>query len=162
MTPTVAEDVQSFRHIHLDQVDPSFQPIDENYYNLRITSAELKEFTYKNGEKAGQTDERINLGLTVVNDPKFSGRRLYESLFPNGFSFRVMRRIQDATGIPQNGETESWLKELAAIGPVVKLKVIQVPDVLRDGTPNPKTVLASGDAAPKNVIDWKSGVQPGD
>jgi hypothetical protein len=163
------EEPQSFEYVHLDQIDPSFTPIDDDFYTLKILSAERREYDVKPGSKAytgtpGQKGEYINFGFAVTDSAKFAGRRVYESLFPNGFTFKVMRNIQDAVGISQNGDTTAWLAKLSTVQPLVKLKVAIVPDVNRDGTPNPKTAktLADGTvvAGNKNVIDWKSGVQP--
>jgi len=67
-----------------------------------------------------------------------------------------------ATGIEQTGSLADWLKELARTGVVVKLFVDEVPDIFKDGTPNPKTVNTDGTPSTKNAINWKMGVQVGD
>lgn len=160
------DEATSFQYVHLDQIDPSFTTIEEGFYNLKIVSAELREYDVKPGTKAytgpGQKGHFINFGFAVTNSPKFAGRRVYATLFENGFDFKVMRRIQDATGVQQNGDTSAWLGKLGSIQPIVKLKVAVVPDVMRDGTPNPKTVKGDGTPGDKNVIEFKAGVQPED
>jgi hypothetical protein len=155
------EDVASFQHVHLDQIDPSFAPIEDGYYNLKLLSAEYREFDKTaTGGKAG---EFIKFGFAIQDDPKFSGRRVWpQALFPNNFVFKVLRLIQDATGIAQNGDMKAWLVELGNIQPTLKLKVYTGPDVRFDGTPNPHTVKADGTPGDRTDIDWKAGVQPGD
>lgn len=157
---TMEETVNSFQYVHLDQVDPNFTMIDEDYYNLKLITAETR--TYDKTATGGKAGEFIKLGFAVQDHPKFTGRRVYPSpLFPSEFSFRVMRHIQDATGVQQNGDTNAWLNKLQAIGPVLKLKVVIVPDASFAGVPNPKTVKADGTPGDRNDINWKAGVQPG-
>lgn len=152
------ETVNSFDYVHLDQIDPSFTNIEEGYYNLKVITAEQR--TYDNTAKGGKAGSFIKLGFAVQDDPKFTGRRVYPSaMFPNNFVFRVLRLIQDATGVNQNGDTNGWLAKLQAIGPVLKLKVVIVPDTNFNGTPNPKTMKADGSPGDRNDIDWKAGVQ---
>jgi hypothetical protein len=155
------ETVNSFQYVHLDQVDPSFTMIDEGFYNLKLITAETRE--YDKTASGGKKGEFIKLGFAVQDHTKFTGRRVYpQPLFPSEFSFRVLRRIQDATGVQQNGDTNSWLAKLQAIGPVMKLKVTVVPDANFAGVPNPKTVKPDGSPSDRNDIDWKAGIQPGE
>lgn len=159
------EDQATFKYVNLNEIDPSFTNIEPGFYNLRISKAEMREYVSKKETAKlaiGQTGYYVNFALTVVGHEKFSGRKLFESLFENDFTFKCLRRIADATGVPQSGSLEDWLKELQTISPVVKLKVDVVSDVNRDGTANPKTVKPDGTPGEKNVISWKSGVQEGD
>jgi hypothetical protein len=156
---SVAEnETLSFEYVNLNDVDPSFQPLDAEVYDLRITKAELKPYKDR---KTDEEKKRIAFTFVVTDHPKFSGRKLWESFFPNNFAFGTLRRIMDATGITQTGSLEDWLTELSTVQPTIRVKVDIEEDVYRDGTPNPKTVKADGTAALKNVIAWKSGVQPG-
>jgi len=160
VSATMEETVNSFDYVHLDQIDPSFTMIDEDYYNLKLITAEQKE--YDNTAKGGKAGKFIKFGFAVQDHPKFTGRRVWPSaMFPNEFVFRILRRIQDATGVNQNGDTTGWLNKLQAIGPVLKLKVVVVPDTNYNGTPNPKTVRPDGSPGDRNDIDWKAGIQPG-
>lgn len=144
--------------------------LDSEFYNLRITKAEFKTYLIKAGSAAvrngtanvGDEATYINLAFTVVDHQKFTGRKHWEPIFPSDFSLKCLKRVEEATGVQQTGSMEDWLSQLTAIGPTVKLKVDKVPDVMRDGTPNPKTVKSDGTAAEKNVVDWKAGVAPGD
>jgi hypothetical protein len=159
-----------FRYIDLKDIDPNFTLLDPEFYNLRITKAEIKTYLIKDGSAAvrkgtanvGDEGTYLNFAFTVVDHQKFTGRKHWESLFPSDFSFKCLKRIEEATGVQQTGSMEDWLSQLTAIGPTVKLKVDKVPDVNRDGTPNQKTMKADGTPGEKNVVDWKAGVAPGD
>lgn len=154
--------VSTWDHVNLNDVDPSFASIDEGYYNLRLTTAELRPFTYgpQHETRAGEKDELVSLSFTITGDQKFSGRRVFPSaLFPNGFGKTILRRLQDAAGISQDGDFKSWLKEMTTTGPVFKLYVYNKPDEIK-GVPNPKNVKADGSAGDKPDIDWKKGIQP--
>lgn len=154
-----------FKYVNLSEIDPNFTPVDEAFYNLRVTKAELRSYVSTKDTKTlktGDTGEYVNFRFTITGHEKFSGRTLFESLFPNEFTFKVLRRVQDATGVQQTGSLEDWLKELTSISPTIKVKITKVPDVYRDGTANPKTAKPDGTPSDKNVVDWKAGVQPGD
>lgn len=162
--PTATELYTStWDHVNLNDVDPSFQSLDEGWYNLRLVKAEKRKFVYKpEHDRAGETDAFITLSFTIVNHPKFSGRYVFPSpIFPNGFGQTVARKLQDETGINQSGDTEAWLKTLVATGPVLKCYVYNRPDEIK-GQPNPRTMKADGSASLKADIDWKRGIQSAD
>jgi hypothetical protein len=158
-----------FRYVDLKDVDPNFTLLDPEYYNLRITKAELRTYNVKADSaaviagKATVGEERafINFAFTVVGHDKFTGRKLFESLFPSEFSFKCLKRIEEATGVQQKSSLEDWLAELTQIQPVIKLNVEKVPDVIK-GIPNPKTVRPDGTPGDKNQVAWKSGVAVSD
>jgi hypothetical protein len=165
----VTEPQFAFRYADLKDVDPNFTLLDgPEVYSFRITKAELTSYTAKTTNKnqtAGDEVDYVKLTLTVTNHPKFSGRKLWEPLFPGDFSLKTLKRIEEATGIVQTGSMESWLAEVSQIQPTIKAQVDQVPDLMKEpGTgnmiPNPKTVKSDGTAGLKNVVNWRSGVQP--
>lgn len=168
MTETMAEPelvtaIDAYRYTHLTEVDPSFTPIDTGFYNLKIVSSAYKTGIIGRGKKMGEPYASLNLGFAVTGDPKFTGRRLWNSFFlPNNFDLKQLRLIMDATGVQQDasGDIKEWGERLASIGPVVKLKVVTVPDMNFDGTVNEKNKKADGTAGDKNIIDFKAGVQP--
>lgn len=164
------EPALDFRYVDLKDVDPNFTLLDTEFYNLRITKAEIKTYVVKadsaavrNGKAApGDEGRYINFALTVVDHPKFTGRKIFETLFPSEFAFKCLKRIEEATGIPQVSSMEDWLATLSTTQPTVKLQVEQIPDLMKDGSPNPKNVKSDGSAGNKNQVNWRSGVQPGD
>ena len=169
MTATMEEQVTTaidqFRYQHLSEIDPSFTPIDTGFYTFKVVSSKYNTGVISRGKNAGNPYSSLNLGLAVVNDPKFTGRRIWPSFFlSNNFDLKQLRLIQDATGVQQDptGDLKTWGESLASVGPTLKLKVIEVPDLNFDGTVNPKNAKADGSPGTKNVIDFKAGVQPGD
>ncbi len=148
----------AFSHTNLNDVDPNFTPIATNTYSLRVVSAELVPYTDKN---TGEEKERVSLGLTIFNDPDFSGRRVWESFFEGDFALKNLRRIMDASGIPQNpGESiESWLNRLVVEQAEVRVPIVLEDDMIKDKTtkeliPNPRTVKLDGSPSQRNRVDW--------
>jgi len=123
----------SFQHLNLDEIDPEFTPIDEDRYDLQIQEMKLVTFVYKSGVNQGKEGERIAVRLVVVNHDEFSGRTLFEAIWPREGGFKSLRRIMDATGIQQSGDLESWLAEVSSTNPVVNVLIKKVPDY-RDPT----------------------------
>lgn len=158
------EQIISFDYVDLHDVDPNFTLLDgPEVYSLRITKAEMPTYVAKTTTKsqtAGDSVKYVKLTFTVTDHPKFTGRKHWESLFFSDFTLKTLRRIMEATGVDQTGTLEEWLASITQIQPVVKLQVEQVPDVNRDGTPNPQTVNPDGTPRPKNVVNWRAGVQP--
>jgi hypothetical protein len=159
--------VNSFKYINLENVDPELKrtPIEEGFYNLRLIYAERKEYQ-KSAEKGGGTGDFVKFGFAVQDSDKFLGRKVYpDALFPNRFTFAVLRKIQDATGIAQEGDTDTWCNNLQTVQPTLKLKVINVPDVNYSGIPNQKNPgynAETGDPGMKTTIDWSAGVHQAD
>jgi hypothetical protein len=159
------EQTMGFEYVDLKDVDPNFTLLDgPEVYSLRITKAEMPTYIAKTTTKnqtAGDEVKYIKFTFTVVNHNKFTGRKHWEPLFgANDFNLKTLKRIEEATGVEQTGSLESWLGQLSAIQPVVKLQIDQVPDVNRDGTPNPQNCKPDGSPKNKNVVNWRAGVQP--
>jgi hypothetical protein len=154
----LAEEQLMFDYVDLNQIDPTFSPLPEDMYKVRIVKAEKRELVYKTGARAGQTGQVINLQLAVVDHPSYSGRRLFEGFFPNNFSFRVLRRLADITGIQQEPGTvlDTWLTAMTEAQPTVKLRVGYKKD--RDGN----VIIDETSGKPRdNAVDWRE-MQPGD
>lgn len=153
-----------FEYADLKHVDPNFTLLDgPEVYAFRITKAEIAKYVAKKTterQTAGQEVSYIKLTLTVTDHNKFTGRKIWEPLFYSEFSLKILKRIEQATGVEQTGSMTDWLTELSNIQPVIRLQVDQVPDVDREGNPNPKNVKPDGTPGLKNVVNWKAGVQP--
>lgn len=158
-------EAMGFKYVNLSEIDPNFTPVDPGFYNLRVAKAELRTYIrQKDGKSgvAGTEGEFVNFRFTITGHDRFSGRTLFESLFPSEFTFKILRRIQDNSGVQQTGSLEDWLKELNAVQPVIKLMVDLIPDVYGNGTANPKTVKPDGTPSMKNAVNWRGGVSQGD
>lgn len=168
----MSEPVTDFRYANLNEVDPNFELLDPEVYSLIISKAELRTYAAKTANPAkginvGDEGTYVSFMFTVTDHGKFSGRKHFESLFNSPFSLKALRRIADATGIPQTGTLQDWLTSLSGVNPTIKLKIDKVEDVVRtknpmtgeyDSSPNPRTVKSDGSPSMKNVVDWKSGV----
>ena len=132
----------TFEYVDLDTIDPSFKAIPQDVYTLVPIKAEIKEFTYKSGERKGQTGQRVAFQLAVTDHPQYAGRRVFATLFAGDFAFRTCRRISDTTGVPQNGSFRDWLAAYTESKAPFKIMVTTKPKA--DG---------SGD---DNDVDWKT------
>jgi hypothetical protein len=152
--------VESFDYVNLQDVDPSFQTLPTAVRTLQVAKAEIAPFTYKNGPKAGTEGQRLAFTFVVTDDAEYSGRRIFESLFPGTFTFKGLRRLMDATGIVQTEGTPlaEWLAELQSESPKFKIQVIQEDDIDRK-TGAPKSLDIKGNPTKRNVLNWRE-VQP--
>lgn len=162
--------VEDWNDIHLEDIDPTFTAIPDDFYNLKISSAEKK--SYDNTAKGGKAGASVKFIYTVIDHPTFTGRKVFpENMFINNFNLAVFRRIMDATGVQQGPLTfEAWLKELGSVGATLKLKVETVDAMkyrkLADGSgetyPDPYHQKPDGTPGKKTTINYKAGVQPAD
>ena len=142
-----ADPANTFDYVFLGDVDPNFTPVPDGAYNLRVVKSGLAEITYRRGKKAGQVGQAIKMTFAVTDDPDYSGRRIFETLFPGDFALRSLRRLMDATGVQQQPDEAlaEWLPRLA-----VEAATFRVPVSSKDGTD------ASGNPTKNNVIAWNS------
>lgn len=108
-------DLPEFDRVRLEDVDPNFSLIDEGVYTLQLSSVAANTYERKSeGVPTGEKGVRYNLTFTVVDDEKFSGRRVRESFFPSDFFLKCVRRVADATGYPQDGDSiAGYLESMA-------------------------------------------------
>lgn len=132
-----------FDHVHLSEVDPSFKILDAGVYLLQLQKAQIKTYLFKPDNKkgipAGTEGSYLNLTWVVVDDPNFAGRKQFETLFPGEFTFKILKRIADASGIQQQaGQTlADWAEEITREAPKMRRLIKVVPDVnFKTGVPN--------------------------
>ena len=148
-------DQTNFDYVNLNEVDPNDTLVDTGVYTIEVSNAEKKTFTYKSGKSAGEEGFYYNFRLTVVDDAKFAGTSIFTTLFPSNGTSKQLRRLMDAVGIQQkDGESVTdWLTNLKNERVRFKAPVQQVPDVNKDGVPNPRTVLPDGSPKIINKVD---------
>lgn len=151
--------VEDFSYVNLQEIDPAYSTLPTAVYTLQLQKASVKSFTYKNGDKAGQTGSFASFQFVVLDDPEFSGRKLFDSKFPSQGTLKDLRRLMDATGIVQEAGEDlgEWLGRVANESPKVKILVIQKEDLDKNG--NPKSLDFQGKPAKVNVLNWRE-VQP--
>ncbi len=150
---TTTPERPGWEYSDLNEIDPTFKAVPADYYDLRVVKAAMVPFVYKPGNKAGvaegTVDKYVKITLVITNHPEHAGRRIFpKPLFSGASSLKKLRRLADAAIFPQQpGQPlDTWLTELAQGQPVVRMKVIEVPD-RQDPT------------ATDNDVDWWS-VQP--
>jgi len=122
------DNFESFDYVNLAEIDPNQELLPANMYTLKILKAELKS-----GVSKATNEPYTNASFTfaVQDDPTYSGRRLWESFWPNSFGLKALRRIMDATGIQQapGQPLEEWLKDLSIQQPTFKVPVKNEEDI---------------------------------
>ena len=145
-----------FEHVHLNEVDPTFDVVPDDVYQLKFLKGEVLDFEYKPGNKkgipAGTVGQRIKLSLMITNNDQFAGRRIWATLFPSNFTLKVLRRLSDRVGIPQEAgeDLPAWLERMSEIQPEFRTKVEASKD--REG----KVVLNDYGKPAENAVDWRT------
>jgi hypothetical protein len=124
----------TFEHVNLNEVDPSAAQVTPGVYTFEVSDAAMKTFTYQKGDNAGKEGTRLALALTICDDPKLSGRRIFESLFPGKGTEKQCRRIMDATGISQSDTFAQWLTDLKESKARFQAPVVMKEQKQQDGT----------------------------
>jgi hypothetical protein len=146
----------TFQYFNVMDVDPTFKPIEPGAYTLQLAKIGAQVKTPQSGKMAGQETLMINATFIVVDDPTYSGRRLFNTFWiHNPFDQKILRKIADRTGVTQApGESlTDWLAKLTQIQPRIKAPVtVQTenaypPSQNPDGTPVTQEV---------NKVDFRS------
>lgn len=102
--------------LNLNEIDPTFKPVDPGMYQLKVIKLTPKTSTNGKAFLSGQ--------FAIQNDAKFSGRRVFVSFFlSNGFAQKELRRLMDATGIIQTGSLKDWAEQISSEQPTFKAAV---------------------------------------
>ncbi len=143
-TQAETQPVIAFEHVNLNTVDPSTSAIAEGTYNLEVAKAGIVDFVYKKGKNIGQEGQRLEFTFVVTDSPTSSGRRVFQSLFAGNGTNKQLRKIMDATGIPQEPDQplSEWLTELATQRAKFSCPVGMVDDKDANGNPR-KSVRAN-------------------
>jgi hypothetical protein len=137
-----------YQYFNLQDVDPTFRPIDQGVYTLQLAKIAGQVKVPKSGKMAGQETLMINGTFIVTGDPTFSGRRLFNTFWiHNPYDQKALRKISDRTGVIQNpGESlEDYFARLTQIQPSFKAKV----DVVKEPD-------QTGEVVDVNKIDFRS------
>lgn len=128
---------EEFDYVNLSEVDPNAKAVAEGFYKVRVTGAAVKPFTAKSGPNAGKPGVRYEFKVQVAEDGPARGRVIFDSLFHGEGALRAMRRLMDASGVPQeDGEPISeYLPRLAKESPEVRYKITVKKENDRDGQP---------------------------
>lgn len=150
--------VVDFENLNLNDIDPTFKPVEEGPYVLKLLGLAWKESTGKKETNQGTVYVSLNGKFGITNHPKHSGRKLYHNFFlSNSYELKALRRIMDATGVAQNpGETlKGWAERISVESPMFKVPVKQQQAkdfTTKEGRVDP----ASGEPVMENVIDFRN------
>lgn len=118
-------DLSNFEHFNLKDVDPTFKPVDPKVYSFRVNRFEYKIIVPGKGARAGQETPLVNVGLTIINDDTYSGRRLQDAFWVlNPFDQKKLRKLADAVGLMQEPDEpfEEYCKRFSSQNPPVEFK----------------------------------------
>lgn len=137
----------AFEHINLNEVSTESELIPPADYNLKLTKVEKK--TYDKTATGGNAGEYINFSVGITDDPNYTGRRVFQTLFPSKGMPKQLKRLMDATGIEPEGTFESldavvtWMESIRQAGATFSAPV----------TANPETDKRDGSSRPVNRIN---------
>lgn len=118
--------VEEFDYIQLQDIDPTFKPVDAGMYTLQVNSIKAQVVEPKTGKSAGTTKLLLKGSFTIVNDPNFSGRKLWHTFWmDNQFNKVELRKLMDATGEEQ-GQGQpitEWATKFGELNPPAEIKV---------------------------------------
>ena len=99
----MSEQVSTFEHVNLNEVDPASAPFVSAAYTLQLMDVEKKAYVSGPDTKnPGVAGEYIQLVFAIAESPDFSGRRIYETMFPGNGTNKRLRRMADASGFSQD------------------------------------------------------------
>jgi hypothetical protein len=120
----------AFDHVNLADISPNLEAIPEAFYVLKFISFEPR--VSQAGDKSW-----VSIRAVVQDDPKFTGRNVYDKLWNDERGKRMLRRLMDNVGIPQ-GPAEplaEYLRRLTAEQPTAKYRVITKQEKNKEGEP---------------------------
>lgn len=113
MVQATEEKMTSFDHMNLNEVDPTSAKVPDGDYNFVIASAQQKTYSNENG-----SGTYITVRFAITQNPNYTGRSFYSSLFPSQGNAKKLRTLMDAVGEPQaqGQEVIDWLQGLVQSG----------------------------------------------
>lgn len=149
------EQLATFEHLNLSDVDPTFKPIPKAMRVLEISRFAPRKITVKKetSQNFGKEMCLIDGRFRVVDDPEYSGRSLpYTFWLNNTYDQKALRRLADGIGVMQEaGEPlDSWAQRVAQLSPPAKFKLFvdEVEEAPSDGEK----------AIPVNKLRWNNVV----
>lgn len=120
---------EGFDHINLNDVDDSRKPLAEGVYTLEINKLDpvYKKVTNPSSEYVGQDILVLRGSYTIVEDPTYSGRKLWQDFWTAFKAAQVnLKKQQNATGIiQQEGQTLSdYASQFATLSPPARFQVL--------------------------------------
>lgn len=117
-----------YTHYNLNDVDDSRKPVDANIYTLEINKLEPVYRTVKSPTSVNFGKEFLVIrgSYTIVDDPKFSGRKLWKDFWTNQkVALIFLKKQMVSTGVLQTDtqELEEWASQFATFNPSARFQV---------------------------------------
>jgi hypothetical protein len=125
MTPTATE---QFEHINLNDVDTTASRIDTGYYTLELNQLTVKyvKINKPTSPYAGQEVLVLKGWYTIVDDDKYSGRKLFHEFWTPFTNAKKSLALQmKATGVIQepNQSLPDYAAQFATLNPPARFQV---------------------------------------
>lgn len=116
-----------FEHINLNQVDDSQKPIDAGVYTFEVNSLKPKTIKVKKETSPlfGQELDLVEGSYTIVDDEKYSGRKLWRTFWMNKkYDLIFLKKQAAATGITQGVDEDfaEYTGQFALLNPPARFQ----------------------------------------
>lgn len=146
-----------FAHVNLNDIDDGRKPIPENVYTFEINklTPTYKKIKNPSSEFFGQDVLVLDGSYTIVDDPNYSGRKVWESFY-TVFKFALVnlkKQMQATAVLQQPAESlEDYASQFATLNPPARFQAMlrceyDKRDLDADGNP------VAG-ATPRNSINF--------
>jgi hypothetical protein len=140
----------------LNEIDITMKAVDASVYTLEINKLEPIYRTVKNPNStlAGQSCLVLKGSFTIVEDEKFSGRKLWQDFWtPFEGAKKDLKRILMATGVAQaeGQDLPDWANSFATLNPPARFQApVSKEADKRDPTGDPVNRINFYQAKPSN------------
>ncbi len=124
-----------YEHINLNEVDDTIKAVDPGVYTLEVNKLEPKyvKITKAGSEYEGQEVLVLKGSYTIVDDEKYSGRKIWQDFFTPFKGAKIgLKRQMLATGVLQaDGESlVDYAAQFASLNPPARFQapVTKEPD----------------------------------
>lgn len=144
--------VEAYEHINLNEVDDSRKPVPANVYTFEVNKLDpvYKKVQNPTSEFFGQDQLVLKGSFTIVDDPSYSGRKVWEDFRPAyKFALVNLKKLMTGTGVIQaDGESlVDYAAQFALLNPPARFQALLRCEV-------DKRDLGTPDAQPRNSVNW--------
>jgi len=118
---------EMFSHINLSEVDDTIKAVDEGVYTFEINKLEPKyvKITKPGSEYEGQEVLVLKGSYTIVDDEKYSGRKIWQDFFTPFKGAQIgLKRQMNATGVVQAAGEDliQYAQQFATLNPPARFQ----------------------------------------
>lgn len=117
-----------YEHLNLNEIDDSRKAVEEGVYTLEVNSITPKWIEVKKAgsQFEGQTVLVLKGSYTIVDDPTYSGRKLWNDFFtPTKIQQVFLKKQMQATGVIQEAGQSliDYVAQFATLNPPARFQV---------------------------------------